>query len=361
MNKDAKIVLLIVFILVMLGIVMIFSSSAVYAYNKYSDSLFFVKKHLLYLCFSAFFALLSMALSIDFLKANARLIIFLFIFLLILVLIPGIGKQIAGARRWFRFFGFSLQPSELSKIAVIIYFSSVIAHKKYIIKSFKYVFLPLLFVLGLISGLILLEPDLGTCVSIVFIGFILLFISDVQLKYLFSICGFTIPLLIFAIMYAPYRMKRVIAFLNPWEDAKGSGFQLIQSFIALGSGGLFGVGLGASKQKLFYLPESHTDFIFSIIGEELGFLGSIFVIILFGLFIFFSLRIAFKIKDIFASRIVFGIASMVGFEVFVNIGVSTGLLPTKGLTLPFISYGGTSLLSHFIAVGLILNMSRKVE
>jgi cell division protein FtsW len=170
-----------------------------------------------------------------------------------------------------------------------------------------------------------------------------------------------LPLLAAAVICAPYRLKRILAFFDPWSNARGSGFQLIQSFIALGSGGFYGVGLGGSKQKLFYLPESHTDFIFSIIGEELGFAGTASVLIIFSVLIWYLLRVSFKIKEPFYSKVVLGVGVMIAFEVIVNIGVSTGVLPTKGLPLPFVSYGGTSLITHMAAIGLILNLSREAE
>jgi len=198
-------------------------------------------------------------------------------------------------------------------------------------------------------------------VLVMFLGVVMLFVAGARILHLAMITIGMLPALVLAVIAEPYRVRRVLAFFDPWSDARGSGFQLIQSFIALGSGGFLGVGLGASRQKLFYLPESHTDFIFSIIGEELGFLGSASVLILFGALVWFMLRIAFRIKNIFASRVVLGISAMIAFEVIVNIGVSTGMLPTKGLPLPFISYGGSSLVCHMAAVGLVLNMAREAE
>ena len=206
-----------------------------------------------------------------------------------------------------------------------------------------------------------MEPDMGTSVSILFLGFVMLFGAGASRRHLATVAAGMLSVVYLAIRMEPYRLKRIFTVLDPWSVKEGAGFQLVQSFIALGSGGLFGVGLGQSRQKLFYLPESHTDFIFSIIGEELGMVGTAFVLILFVILIWFSLRIAFKIKDLFASRVVFGISVMIAFEVIVNIGVSTGVLPTKGLPLPFISYGGTSLVCHLAAMGLLFNMAREVD
>ena len=359
MSKDAKIVLLVLSLLVMVGIVMIYSSSAVYAYGKYGDSMYFVKRHLMYLALGLALAIFCMAVPAGRISENAKWIMLFSILLLVAVIIPGIGRQAGGARRWMRFAGFGFQPSEVSKLALIIYLADLTSRKKYLIRNFKYGFLPPLFIVGLIGGLVLLEPDMGTAVSILFIGFVMLFVGGVRLKHLAFIAMGLVPALSLAVITKSYRLRRILIFFDPWKDARGAGFQLIQSFIALGSGGILGVGLGQSKQKLFYLPEAHTDFIFSIIGEEMGFLGSASVLLLFAILIWFSLRLSFKLQDIFASRVVLGITVMIAFEVIVNIGVSLGALPTKGLPLPFISYGGTSLVCHLAAMGILFNMARE--
>ncbi|MFH1552613.1 MAG: putative lipid II flippase FtsW [Candidatus Omnitrophota bacterium] len=361
MNNDAKIILLVVSLLIMIGIVMMYSSSAVYAHGNYDDSMYFAKRHLVYLTAGLVVAILCMAVPVGKIADSARGVMVFFLILLVIVLIPGIGREIAGARRWIRFFGVGFQPSEMAKIALIIYLADLTSRKRHLMQNFKYGFLPPFFIIGLTGGLVLMEPDMGTSVSIFFIGLAILFVSGARLRHLAFITMGILPALGLAVIYEPYRLRRMLTFFNPWKDARGSGFQLIQSFIALGSGGLLGVGLGQSKQKLFYLPESHTDFIFSIIGEELGFLGSAAVLVLFAVLIWFSLRISFKLRDYFASRVVLGISVMIAFEVIVNIGVSTGMLPTKGLPLPFVSYGGSSLVSHLAAAGLIFNMARGAE
>jgi len=361
MKSDAKIVLLMTSLLVMIGIVMIYSSSSVYAYGNYDDSLYFVKKHLVYLMIGLIAGIFCMSVSAKALEENARIVMLASVMLLLIVLVPGIGSQAGGARRWIRFAGLGFQPSELAKLVLIIYLADLTSRKRFLMQNFRYGLVPSLFIIGLTGGLILLEPDLGTSVSVLFVGLVMLFASGVKMKHLASITAAVLPFMIFVVISAPYRLKRVMTFFNPWADARGAGFQLIQSFIALGSGGFFGVGLGASKQKLFYLPESHTDFIFSIIGEELGFFGTAFVLMVFSSLIWFLLRIAFRIRRVFASRVVLGVTLMIAFEVIVNIGVSTGTLPTKGLPLPFISYGGSSLVCHLAAIGIVLNMAREEE
>ena len=361
MNKDAKTVFMTVSVLLMLGVVMIYSSSAVYAYSTYGDSMYFVKRHLVYLAAGLVAAVLCMAVPVGRIEGTARMVMLVSILLLVAVLVPGIGKEVGGARRWMRFLGVGFQPSEIAKIALVVYLADLTSRKRYLMRDLRYGFLPPLLVTGFTAGLVLLEPDMGTTVLLLFLGVLMLFVAGARLKHLAMITIGMLPALILAVIAEPYRVRRVLAFFDPWSDARGSGFQLIQSFIALGSGGFFGVGLGSSKQKLFYLPESHTDFIFSIIGEELGFLGSASVLILFAALVWFMLRISFRIKDAFASRVVLGLGAMIAFEVIVNIGVSTGMLPTKGLPLPFISYGGSSLVCHMAAVGLVLNMAREAE
>ena len=361
MNKDAKIIFLIAALLLMLGTVMIFSSSAVRSYETYGDGMFFVKKHILFLLLGLIGAVCCMFCPPGFLKSNARGILLVSIFLLVAVLVPGIGTKINGARRWIRFAGFGLQPSEFAKIALIIYLAEYTSRKKALMQNFWFGFFPALFVVGFLSGLVILEPDMGNSVFIMFIGFLMIYISGVKLRHLLSVIASVVPLLVWAVIHKGYRLKRILTFLDPDKDVKGAGFQLVQSFIALGSGGLLGVGLGQSKQKLFYLPEAHTDFIFAIIGEELGFLGASMVLLMFIIMIWYIFRLSFKIKEEFASKVVFGIGIMIAFEVVVNMGVSMGVLPTKGLPLPFISYGGSSIVAHLMAIGILLNMSRRVE
>ncbi|MFH1305183.1 MAG: putative lipid II flippase FtsW [Candidatus Omnitrophota bacterium] len=361
MSKDARMVLLAVSLLIMMGIVMIYSSSAVYAYGKYGDSLFFVKRHCIHLTLGLVAAVLCMSIPLPEIAAHSRQAMIVVVVLLTLVLIPGIGKEIGGARRWMRFLGIGIQPSEIAKIVFVVYLAGLAARKRYLIHDLKRGFLPPFLITGLMGVLILMEPDMGTAIAVLLIGLIMLFASGARIKHLAFVTAGVIPVLCLAVIAEPYRLKRIMVFLNPWSDARGSGFQLVQSTIALGSGGFFGLGLGESKQKLFYLPESHTDFIFSIIGEELGFTGAAFCVLLFAVLVWFTIRISFKIRDRFASCAVLGLGMMMAFEIIVNIGVSTGMLPTKGLPLPFISYGGSSLGCHLAAVGLILNMAKEAE
>ena len=346
-------------ILIAIGIVMIYSASAIYAFERMKDSTHYLKRHLLYLVLGVLVTLTAMRIDYTELRKYIKPSLLISIVLLILVLIPGISREIGGARRWFRFIGTGFQPSEFAKLALILYMADILDRKQSVIRSFRYGFLPPMIVLGLLVGLVLLQPDLGTAASFVLVSFIMLFVAEVNLIYIAPFTLAAIPALYFLIFKVSYRRRRIVAFLDPWADPKGAGFQIIQSFVALGSGGLLGVGLGQSRQKLFYLPESHTDFIFSIIGEELGLLGTVAVVVLFILFIWQGMRIAVKAKDLFGQLLALGIVSMIFLEVAINIGVATGTIPTKGLPLPFISYGGSNLIFNMVGVGLLLNIAKE--
>ena len=352
-------IFIITMMLVAVGIVMIYSASAIYAYEKMGDSLYYLKRHLIYISIGLVMMFFAMSVDLKNIRRFSRPIMISALFLLVIVLIPHLGRETAGARRWFRLGLFNFQPSEFAKIAIVIYMADLVARKEKMMKSFVGGFVPPIMVLGLTAGLILLEPDLGTAVTIGLVTMMMLYVSGVRTAHILSILLASMPALYLLMFSVPYRRKRIMAFINPWADKQGSGFQIIQSFVALGSGGLFGVGLGQSRQKLFYLPASHTDFIFSIIGEELGFVGTASVVLLFALFLWQGMRIAFKVPDTFTRLLSFGIVAMVSIEAAINIGVTAGALPTKGLPLPFISYGGSGLIFHLAAVGLLLNSARR--
>ncbi|UCD55568.1 MAG: cell division protein FtsW, partial [Candidatus Omnitrophota bacterium] len=274
MRSIRKSIFIITFILLMIGVVMVYSSSAIYAHEKFGDSAFFLKKHLWFLFIGFVFMLYSMSINLADIEKFAKILMIAAILLLSFVLIPGIGVCVSGARRWFKIGALSFQPSELAKLAVILYLASFFSRKGYKIKNLFLGYLPLLSVVSLTSVLVLLQPDLGTAISIFFVGILVVFIAGGRIEHLLTTGLLGLPFLYYLIFSVPYRRQRMLVFLNPWQDKEGSGFQIIQSFLALGSGGLFGVGLGQSTQKLFYRPQSHTDFIFSIIGEELGFVGA---------------------------------------------------------------------------------------
>ena len=349
------------FILICIGMVMIYSASSIYALERYKDSLFFLKRHLSFFIIGVFLTLLLMSIDYRKFRRWAKPLLVLSFLLLVLVLIPGIGREVAGARRWFRLKFISFQPSELTNIAIIIYTADFISRKSEYIRTFLRGFLPPTLILGCAALLILVQPDLGTVLALGTVVFIMLFVSGVRISYLLSLFIAGLPMLYILIFSVPYRRMRIMSFLNPWLDPKGSGFQVIQSQIALGSGGIFGIGLGHSRQKLFYLPAAHTDFIFSIIGEELGLLGTIGVIILFMVFIREGLKIIKNAPDKFGYFLSLGLVLMISFKAVINIGVSCGMLPTKGLPLPFISYGGSSFLFDMVSVGILMNIGRTGE
>jgi cell division protein FtsW len=360
--RETRISLFITFvILVCFGIVMIYSSSGMFALEKTGNSMYFLLRHLMFLVIGSILMFLCMLVDYRELQKWAKPIIVVAILMLVLVLIPGIGKVSSGARRWFSLGPINFQPSEFAKLAMIIYLADFFTRRKGEVRSLLKGFIPVIFVMLLLCGLIIKQPDLGNTVLVFFITLLMLFVAGGRIRHILSIFVSAIPVLVILILAEPYRIRRIVAFLNPWEDPSGAGFQLSQSQIALGSGGFWGVGLGQSVQKLFYLPAAHTDFIFSIIGEELGFLGGIAVIILFGMLIWFGTRIIKQTTDAFGYYLCFGILVMISIQVIVNFGVSIGALPTKGLPLPFISYGGSALIFNMAAVGLMLNVAARQD
>ena len=347
-----------IFTLIAIGLIMIYSASAIYASEKMNDSYFFLKRQLMWTILSIIVLFIVMNIKYTLWFTFSRPMMFLAVGLLCAVFLPGVGREAGGARRWILFGPFGFQPSEFAKLTIILYLGALLSKNQEKLKSFFGGLVPPMFVLGICLGLIMLQPDLGTCIAIAMISFLMLFVAGVRFIHLLPIILASLPMLYIFIFNVAYRRRRILAFLDPWKDPKGSGFQLIQSFIALGSGGITGVGLGQSRQKLFYLPEAHTDFIFSIIGEELGFITSAFIVILFLLIVLLGFRIVLKSPDLFSYLISFGIVVMLGFQSLINIGVVTGSVPTKGLPLPFISFGGSSLLLNMISMGILLNISR---
>lgn len=352
---------LIVLILLGVGTIMIYSASSIYAWNSHGDSFYYLKRHLFYLFCGAVLFVLSMAIDHQAMRRLAKPLFCVSLLFLILNFLPGISHQASGARRWIKIGAFGFQPSEFVKIAYIIYLADFIARRKEVINNFFYGVLPPLIVVGVPTLLILLQPDLGTAVSLVIIAVIMLFAAGLHFFYFFFAGVVSLPVLYFLVLSMPYRRARILAFLDPWADPMGKGFQIIQSQIALGSGGLLGQGLGQGKQKLFYLPAAHTDFIFSVIGEELGVIGAALVIVLFIILLWQMIKIVKVNNDPFLRFLSIGIISLFALEAVINIGVSIGMLPTKGLPLPFISYGGSALVFDMAAIGLLLNASRRQD
>jgi cell division protein FtsW len=295
----------------------------------------------------------------SFLKKIAVPLLIVSFVLLILVFLPVIGVHAGGAKRWIRLWPSTFQPSEFVKLSMVIFLARYLSSPDYITGSFTSFIKPISIMIGF-QAIMLMQPDFGSAMSLAFLTLAMLFLSGIRLRYLFSLSLLAMPVL-YTLIMEPYRLRRVTSFLDPWKDPQGSGFQLVQSFIAFGSGGITGVGIGGSKQKLSYLPESHTDFIFSIIGEEFGFIGVSIIIALFLLIFIRGISIANKTKDRFAYYLAVGLSLMISLQALINFAVATGLVPTKGLPLPFISYGGSSLLVNLAAIGILLNISRGKE
>ncbi len=354
-------ILLLAVTLACFGVVMVYSSSSIMATKRFGDGLFFLKRQGGYALVG--FALMAIAMHLDYrrLRPLAAPLFVGCMLLLVAVLLPGLGASAGGASRWLRPLGISLQPSELTKLALVVYLAHSLAKKKEKIRSFKLGFIPYMVVLAVLLFLLLLQPDLGTALTLGALAVVMLLVAGTRLSYVFSALLVAVPFLYFVVMNVDYRRKRILAFLNPWEDPSDTGFQIIQSWIAFGNGGIFGRGLGEGKQKLFYLPEAHTDFIFSVVGEELGFLGVATITVMFLFLVLRGLRTAQRVPDEFGCYLAFGISLMLGLEAVINIGVVLGLLPTKGMALPLISYGGTSLVTTLVAVGILLNVSRQAE
>ncbi len=343
--------------LIMAGIIMVFSSSAVHAQETYQDSFYLLKRHVTWVLLGT--GLLIFARKFDYHRwEKLTLPIMAATFLLLLaVMVPALSKEVGGARRWLTLGGLSLQPSEIAKFTVVLFIAKSMVKRADKLKSFAYGYLPNLIVLGIFFLLILLQPDFGTAMIISIVAFLMLYVAGIQKKFLAYSVLAVIPFLVTAVMGAQYRTRRILSFLDPWADPSGTGFQAIQSFLAFGRGGIWGLGLGDSRQKLFYLPEAHTDFIFSVIGEELGIIGTLGIILLFGILIWRGFVIASQAKDLYGTHLAIGVTLLVGVQAFTNMGVAVGVLPTKGLTLPFISLGGSSLLITLLCMGVLLNIS----
>lgn len=347
-----------VFALVGIGILMVYSSTAVIAFKQFGDGFYYLKNHL-FAVFLGFIAMIFLSrVNYQRLRPFVIPMLVISVILLLLVFVPHLGVSAGGAQRWLKLWSLTFQPSELAKIAMVIFLAAYMSKKQEEMKSLRYGLLIPVSIMGIFQGLFLIQPDFGGAISFGILTMCLLFIGGTRLAHILGFVLMTIPLIYKLILSVPYRMKRIKAFLDPGQDPLGSGFQLMQSFIAFGSGGLTGVGLGNSHQKLFFLPEAHTDFIFPLIGEELGFIGTVIVLSFFLWLFIKGTKIAMRSDNTFAYYLAIGLTLMIGIQTLINFAVSTGLIPTKGLPLPFISYGGSSLLVNMTAIGILINISR---
>ena len=362
MNSKPKqidpILLFIVVALMGVGLVMVYSASSITSLAQMSDGLYYFKRQLLWVIVGLVAMLLTSGIPYHKLEKFSVPLLGVAIFLLVLVLIPGVARDIGGAKRWIRFGSLGFQPAEFAKMCFVLYMAHSISARQKVIGSFMHGMLPDLIVTGIVFALIYKEPNLSTATLVGGTYFAMYFLGNGSLANLGGLAACGIVMVVSLMFGASYRMRRFTAFLDPWENAKTSGYHIIQSLVAIGSGGIWGLGLGESRQKFFILPERHTDFIFAITCEELGLIGGVAVLLLFFILIWRGLYIASRAPTMFGFLTAAGITCVIGLQVVVNISVVLSLMPTTGVTLPFISYGGSSTLFLAIGVGILLNISR---
>ena len=340
------------------GIVMVLNVSYFLAEARYGDPYIFFRKHVIAVAVGIALMLLVSRIRLDVLERWASVMLPLCVLALLLVLTPGIGAARGGARRWIALGGFSVQPSEFVKLGVVLFLARWISRQREAIPQLTAAVLPALVCVGTCSALILGQPDFGTAVILGLLLLLMLYVGGARPAHVLGLVLCGAVGIVIAVQVAPYRMRRLLAFLDPWQHSQDAGFQLVQSLIAFGSGGLSGVGLGQSKQKMLFLPEAHTDFIFALVGEELGLLGAVAVLVLFAVVAVRGFRVAARHSDSFASLLAFGLTAALVLSAVVNVGVVLGMLPTKGLPLPFLSYGGSALLATMLEVGVLAALSR---
>jgi len=345
--------------LIVLGLLMVYSTSSNMAARQMGDSYFFFKRQALFCVFGLGVMILAKHTPVNiFFKLTYPLLI-ISIILLAALYIPGIGHTVGGACRWIRIGHYSIQPSEFAKFTLVLYISYSIRKRGLHMGTFSKGILPHIIVTVFFMALILYQPDLGTAAIIASCTTLSLFVGGAKTKHIIYLILSSSCIAYFLILGASYRIERILAYLDPWKYPHTHGFQIIHSFLAFGSGGIFGEGLGESKQKLFYLPEAHTDFILPIAGEELGFIGVLIIIFLFGCIILRGFKITLEAKDLYNTYLAFSLTTLFGLQVLINMAVVMGLLPTKGLALPFLSYGGSSLVTNLLIIGILLNISSK--
>jgi len=354
-----KTILFPVLILTGIGLVMVYSASCAIAMDEHNTLFYYLKRQAIFLFASLFIMYVTASLPYKLYKSMAYIILFTAMGLLIAVLIPALGIKANHARRWLDFGPFAFQPAEFAKLAMILFMAYSLSKKQETgkLREFSIGVVPHAMVFSLMAVLILCQPDFGTIVVMGMICWGMMFTAGVPLRYLLIPLPLIIPVVAYFLVFkVNYRLERIIGFLHPWDDPLGNGFQLTNSLKAFGSGGLFGKGIGLSMQKMHFLPEPHTDFIFSIIGEELGLIGVTAILVLYGLILHTGTCIARQADTFFGALTATGITLYLGLQVIINTGVTLGVLPTKGLTLPFISYGGTSLIINMAAMGILMNI-----
>jgi cell division protein FtsW len=355
--KSDKVLFTATLLLVCASVVMVYSASAIVALERFQHPYLFLTKQVLWAVLGL--AVLAIAMKVDYRAYRSELFIW-GLLALVAVMLVGVlfSAPVNGTRRWFGLGGLGVQPSELAKIACVLFTASVLERRMHRIDELSYSMLPIGIVVGGLLGLILLQPDFGTAVSLLMIVAMMIFAAGLHYRYFIGTVLVSLPALYVVLVSAPYRRRRLLAFWDPWADPLGDGFQIIQSLIAVGTGGLFGRGLMAGVQKLFYLPEPHTDFIYAVISEELGLIGATGILICFCVIAWRGLRIAMRAEDTFGSFVALGLTTMIAAQAFVNMSVVLGLMPTKGIPLPLVSFGGSSLLINLLGMGVLLNISQ---
>ncbi|MDE3155001.1 MAG: putative lipid II flippase FtsW [Acidobacteriota bacterium] len=356
--KSDKILFMATLLLICVSVVMVYSASAVYAMDKYGEPYFFLVRQAMWAALGM--AMLGIVMRVDYRLYKQPVVIWTALGVVALALVAVLfSAPINSARRWFGFGGIGVQPSELAKLAAILFIAALLERRMHRIDEISYSLLPIGVVLLVLVVLILLEPDFGTAMSLAIIAAVMVFAAGLNYRYIFGTLLASLPIIYIVLMGAAYRRRRLLAFLNPWGDPLGDGFQIIQSLIAVGTGGVFGRGLMGGVQKLFYLPEPHTDFIYAVVGEELGLVGATAVLICFCVIAWRGLRVALRAPDAFGSLLALGLTTMMAVQAFVNISVVIGLMPTKGIPLPFVSAGGSSLVINLVGMGILLNVSQQ--
>jgi cell division protein FtsW len=339
------------------GLVMVLSASTFVAEKRYGDAYFFFKPQLAFMLLGVALMLILRNVPYRFFCRFSYVWLGLALLGLLLVFVPPVGRTVGGSTRWVRIGGFSGQPSEFAKFALVVFLAMSLAARREQLREFRRGLLPHLVVAGVLAGLIAVEPDLGSAVTVITIAAVLLFAAGARLWHLLLMAAAAAPAAVFFVLRHGYQLRRLATYLSPWEDSQGAGYHIIHSFYAFSLGGVTGVGPGAGRQKLFFLPEPHTDFIYSVVGEELGFVGVVAVALLFLMLVWRGVTIALESPEIEGTYLALGLTLIIGVQAFMNMFVVTGLLPTKGLALPFFSYGGSSLLMNFICVGILMNVA----
>jgi len=353
---DLRIFLSIIATLIVIGLIFVYSASSVYALEEFGSALYFVKKQIVGLSLGLCGLIIARLIPLDIIKKISPFIFLIALSLAAFTLFPFLAHTVHGSSRWIKLAGFGFQPSEFLKIALLLYLAHFLTKKRLSINAITHTLIPFLIILGIPCLVLLKQPDFGLIITLILTSSMLLFIANFSLKRLLIMATTLVPIITLLIYWQPYRLKRIATFLNPWSDPQGAGFQIIQSLIAIGSGNFWGIGISNSKQKFFYLPMQHTDFIFSIIAEETGFVGFLLLVILFLLFLYFGLRIAWQLTDHFSMLSTAGFVLLISLQSILNIAVAAALAPTKGMGLPFISYGNSALVANLCMVGLIINM-----